>query len=151
MTDPLFDVNDERTFKQQFVIQFFAAMVIETKHGGVTHDMEVGFDLFRSDCTDPDCICGDCDFLRRKDNFLKVARRVADFVHAKYSDPQADPMLANCPVNPSIIMGAVELYRMTGEERYLELANIIINNRGKKRGGIGRTARRRSGRRRPAT
>jgi len=74
-----------------------------------------------------------------RDNFLKVARRAADFVHKTYGDPAADPMLANCPVNPSIIMGAVELYRTTGERRYLELANIIIDNRGKRRGEIGRT------------
>jgi len=74
-----------------------------------------------------------------KDNLLDVARRAADFVHKTYSDPQADPMLANCPVNPSIIMGAVELYRTTGEKRYLDLAGIIIDNRGKTRGDIGRT------------
>lgn len=74
-----------------------------------------------------------------KDNFLIIARRVADYVHATFSDPNADPMLANCPVNPSIIMGAVDLYRVTGDEKYLALANIIIDNRGKKRGPIGRT------------
>jgi len=70
-------------------------------------------------------------------DFLDVARRAADYVHKTYDG--GDPMLANCPVNPSIIMGAVELYRTTGEQRYLHLANIIINNRGKKRGKIGRT------------
>ena len=68
---------------------------------------------------------------------LDVARRAADYVFKTYDG--GDPMLANCPVNPSIIMGSVELYRTTGERRYLELAGIIIDNRGKKRGEIRRT------------
>lgn len=72
-----------------------------------------------------------------KTNLIDVAKRAADYVHSTYKD--GDPMLANCPVNPSIIMGSVELYRTTGEKRYLDLANIIINNRGRKRGKIGTT------------
>lgn len=72
-----------------------------------------------------------------KTSLLDIAKRTADNAHETYKD--GDPMLANCPVNPSIIMGSVELYRTTGERRYLELANIIINNRGRKRGKIGRT------------
>ncbi|MBL7040992.1 MAG: glycoside hydrolase family 127 protein, partial [Pirellulaceae bacterium] len=71
-----------------------------------------------------------------KTNFLDIAKRTADYVHDTYKG--GDPMLANCPVNPSIIMGSVELYRTTGERRYLDLANIIINNRGRKRGKIER-------------
>jgi DUF1680 family protein len=73
-----------------------------------------------------------------KTDLLDVARRAADYVHATFKD--GDPRLANCPVNPSIIMASVELYRTTGERKYLDLANIIINNRGRKRGEIGRTA-----------
>ena len=72
-----------------------------------------------------------------KTNLLDVARRTADWCYNTYQ--QDDPMLANCPINPSIIMGAVELYRETGEKRYLDLANIIINNRGRKRGPVPRT------------
>lgn len=72
-----------------------------------------------------------------KTSFLEVARRVADYVFETFDG--GDPMLANCPVNPSIIMGSVELFRTTGDEKYLRLANLIIDNRGKKRGKIGRT------------
>ncbi len=71
-----------------------------------------------------------------KTDLLDVAKRAADYVHQTYKD--GDPMLANCPVNPSIIMASVELYRTTGKKKYLDLANIIINNRGRKRGEIGR-------------
>jgi iduronate 2-sulfatase len=67
-----------------------------------------------------------------KTSLLDVARRAGDFLHKEYTTSE-NPYLVNCPVNPSVIMGAVELYRTTGEKRYLELANIIIDNRGKKR------------------
>ncbi len=67
-----------------------------------------------------------------KTNFLDIARRVGDFLHQEYFSNE-NPYLINCPVNPSVVMGAVELYRTTGEKRYLELANIVIDNRGKPR------------------
>ncbi len=72
------------------------------------------------------------------DRLLAVACRAADWVHRTYTT-NPDPMLANCPINPSIIMGAAELFRTTGEPRYLELANIIINNRGRARGKVSHT------------
>jgi DUF1680 family protein len=65
-----------------------------------------------------------------KTDLLDVATRCADYLHKTFSDPAQDPVLANCPMNPSIIMAAVELYRTTGERRYLDLAQIIVNNRG---------------------
>ena len=74
--------------------------------------------------------------LTGKTNLLDVAKRVADYVHSAYQDDA--PKMINCPYNPSIIMGAVELYRTTGEKKYLDLANIIIDNRGRKRSEIGR-------------
>jgi len=73
-----------------------------------------------------------------KTNLLDVARRVADYVHGAYED--GDAKMINCPYNPSIIMGAVELYRTTGDKKCLDLANLIIDNRGRKRGEIGRTS-----------
>lgn len=72
-----------------------------------------------------------------KANFLNVAQKVGDFLHKEYTTSK-NPYLINCPINPSAIMGAVELYRTTGEKQYLELANILINNRGKKRGPVPR-------------
>lgn len=72
-----------------------------------------------------------------KANFLNVAQKVGDFLHKEYTTSK-NPYLINCPINPSAIMGAVELYRTTGEKHYLELANILIDNRGKKRGEVPR-------------
>lgn len=72
-----------------------------------------------------------------KANFLNVAQKVGDFLHKEYTTSK-NTYLINCPINPSAIMGAVELYRTTGEKQYLELANILIDNRGKKRGEVPR-------------
>jgi DUF1680 family protein len=72
-----------------------------------------------------------------KANFLNVAQKVGDFLYKEYTTSK-NPYLINCPINPSAIMGAVELYRTTGEKQYLELANILINNRGKRRGAVPR-------------
>jgi len=67
-----------------------------------------------------------------KDSLLNVARRAADYVYSVFSKPDRPP---HFPLNPSIIMGLVELYRTTGEPRYLELANIFIDMRGFVPGG----------------
>lgn len=68
-----------------------------------------------------------------KDTFLNVARKTGDFLFAQFRDK--NPRMAHFPFNPSVIMGAVELYRVTGESRYLDLANTVIDMRGAFPGG----------------
>jgi uncharacterized protein len=64
-----------------------------------------------------------------KSSLLDVARKAADHVWSMYEG--GSPRLAHFPFNPSIIMGAVELYRTTGARRYLDLANAVIDMRGR--------------------
>ncbi len=66
-----------------------------------------------------------------KDNFLKVAVKLADYLDSVFR-PRPDK-LAHFGWNPSNIMGLVDLYRVTGERRYLELAGIFVDMRGSKR------------------
>jgi DUF1680 family protein len=55
-----------------------------------------------------------------RDDFLAVARKTADFLDRTFANPT--PELARNSVCPSHYMGVVELYRTTGEPRYLALA-----------------------------
>lgn len=64
-----------------------------------------------------------------KREFLDVAEKNAMFVYDFFTKNQAQ--YPSFPNNPSIIMGAVDLYRVTGNNRYLELANHFIDARGK--------------------
>ncbi len=64
-----------------------------------------------------------------KDNFLNVAKGVADFLYEFYK--KASPQLARNAICPSHYMGVVEMYRTTGDKRYLELAQNLIDIRGK--------------------
>ncbi|MEV8467605.1 beta-L-arabinofuranosidase domain-containing protein [Fluviibacterium sp. DFM31] len=59
---------------------------------------------------------------------LNIARRAADNLYDTFHP--RDPDLARFGFNPSQIMGLVELFRETGEARYLELARIFVDNRG---------------------
>ncbi len=68
-----------------------------------------------------------------KGNFLGIARKTGDFLHGQFSP--RPPRLVHFPWNPSAYMGLVELYRTTGDRRYLEVARIMINNRGSSPGG----------------
>ncbi|MEX0324309.1 MAG: glycoside hydrolase family 127 protein [Puniceicoccaceae bacterium] len=64
-----------------------------------------------------------------KSNFLKIAEKCADFVNGFFPANQKD--YRTFPNNPSILMGLVDLYRVTGKQRYLDLANHFIDSRGK--------------------
>lgn len=64
-----------------------------------------------------------------KTNFLDIAVKHADFLY-KLFQPQSKE-LARFGFNQTQIMGLVELYRTTKDKRYLELAEIFINRRGK--------------------
>ncbi|WP_109619378.1 glycoside hydrolase family 127 protein [Sediminitomix flava] len=64
-----------------------------------------------------------------KRNFLDVAVKHADYLYSVFS-PQTK-YYSRFGFNQTQIMGLVELYRTVGDKRYLELAEIFINNRGK--------------------
>src|SRR5690606_29029957 len=59
-----------------------------------------------------------------KDNFLEIAIGVADYLYDFYQ--KASPDLARNAICPSHYMGVVEMYRSTGDQKYLELANHLI-------------------------
>jgi DUF1680 family protein len=63
-----------------------------------------------------------------KSTFLQVARKLADYLYKVFSPRPKE--LGHFGWNPSNIMGLVDLYRVTGEVRYLELAGIFIDMRG---------------------
>src|SRR5262249_50153393 len=62
-----------------------------------------------------------------KRNLLDVALKAADYLHAAFQQPP--PELARHAVCPSHYMGMVELYRTTGERKYLRLAETFVNLR----------------------
>lgn len=61
------------------------------------------------------------------DKFLNVARKTADFLEKTFANPT--PELARNSVCPSHYMAMVELYRVTGEPRYLALAKKFLEMR----------------------
>jgi DUF1680 family protein len=68
-----------------------------------------------------------------KDSYLKIARRVGDYLYDVFSPRPKE--LAHFGFNPSNIMGAVDLYRMTRDPKYFELAGIFVDMRGSVPGG----------------
>jgi DUF1680 family protein len=60
-------------------------------------------------------------------DFLNIARKTADFLCTTFRNPT--PELARNSVCPSHYMAMVELYRTTGEPRYLELAQKFLDMR----------------------
>ena len=68
-----------------------------------------------------------------KDTFLAVARKLGDFLYETFGP--RPPELAHFGWNPSNIMGLVDLYRTTGDPKYLKLAGIFVDMRGSTPGG----------------
>jgi uncharacterized protein len=62
-----------------------------------------------------------------KREFLAIARKAANFLDAAFRNPT--PQRARHAVCPSHYMGIIDLYRTTGEPRYLELARRLVNMR----------------------
>ncbi|MBK8951662.1 MAG: glycoside hydrolase family 127 protein, partial [Chitinophagaceae bacterium] len=63
-----------------------------------------------------------------KNNLLVVAKKAADFLIGFYNT--ASPEQARNAICPSHYMGLTELYRTTGEKKYLTLVNKLIDIRG---------------------
>ena len=65
---------------------------------------------------------------------LEVARGVADCIDREFGTGQREGV----PGHPEIEMALVELYRLTGEERYLRLAAYFVDERGRGLAGFSR-------------
>ncbi len=63
-----------------------------------------------------------------KDSFVAIACKLADYLDRTFGPRPKH--LAHFGWNPSNIMGLVDLYRLTGEQRYLDLAGVFIDMRG---------------------
>lgn len=63
-----------------------------------------------------------------KTNFLDVARKAADQAYQHFLGPEGRPGFCG---HAELEMALVELYRVTGERRYLELAQAFIEWRGR--------------------
>ena len=68
-----------------------------------------------------------------KRNFLVIAIKQADYLYDLFMP--RPPELAHFGFNPSNTMGAVDLFRATGDQRYLELAQCFVDMRGSQPGG----------------
>jgi len=68
-----------------------------------------------------------------KSSLLDIAKKTGDYLYKTFKP--RDRRLAHFGFNPSNIMGAVELYRTTGDTKYLELAKIFVDMRGSVSGG----------------
>lgn len=66
-----------------------------------------------------------------KASLLEVARKCADYLYRTFQPRPRE--LAHFGWNPSNIMGLVDLYRVTGDPRLVELAGIFVSMRGSER------------------
>jgi len=64
----------------------------------------------------------------RKDTFLQIARRAADQACRHFLGPDGHPGFCG---HAELEMALVELYRVTGESRYLDLARAFVEWRGR--------------------
>jgi DUF1680 family protein len=62
-----------------------------------------------------------------KTTLLLIAKKAADFLYTLYKKSPQD--LANNAICPSHYMGVIDMYRTTGDPRYLELAKALIDIR----------------------
>jgi DUF1680 family protein len=62
-----------------------------------------------------------------KTTLLNIAKKATDFLYTLYK--KSPKTLANNAICPSHYMGVVEMYRTTGDPRYLELAKALIDIR----------------------
>ncbi len=68
-----------------------------------------------------------------KDNFFKCAVKAADFLYNFLKNDRDE--LARNAICPSHYMAAFEMYRMTGDKKYLELGQELINIRDQVKNG----------------
>ncbi len=62
------------------------------------------------------------------DKLLKVAEKAANYLYEYFKEPSAE--LSSLDFDPPHIPALVELYRSTGNKRYLELADIFVTMKG---------------------
>lgn len=70
-----------------------------------------------------------------KDTFMAVAVKVADYLEHLYAEAEASGEVQTA-VCPSHYMGLIEMYRTTGQERYLSLAKQAISLRDSVKNGM---------------